>query len=304
MRFWAGVAFLDLDELPVIARTADEAGYEGMMVSDHLVFPAHLRSAYPYTSDGVPSWSPDTPWPDPWVLIGALGAVTERLRFATNIYVAAARHPVPTAKAVATAAVLTHGRVAFGAGAGWMREEFELLGTDFSNRGRRLNELLDVLRALWAGGMVEWHGEHYDFDPIQVSPAPPGPIPIWGGGHSDAALRRAARLDGWIGNAYPPEEAEAQVARLMAFRREQGTLDHPDYEIILGLMARPDVDLYRRFGELGVTGLLCAPWIGSTRSPDAGGGATAAVAHRQAALDAKRGAIEDFAVRFVGPLRG
>jgi probable F420-dependent oxidoreductase len=297
MRFWAGVAFVDLDEVVDVARACDTFGYAGVMVSDHLVFPADLSSPYPYTDDGRPSWSPDTPWPDPWVLIGALSAVTTRLRFATNIYVAASRHPVITAKAVATASVLSGGRVALGVGAGWMREEFSLLGTSFADRGRRLDELVEVLRLLWSGQMVEWDGPHYKFDALQVSPAPSGKVPIWGGGHSDAALRRAARLDGWIGNAYTPEEAESHLSRLTAYRRAAGTLDHEDYEVIIGLMARPDVDLYRRFADLGVTGLLCAPWI--TSRAQGGGGAAAAVADRTAA---KAAAIEEFATRFVAPL--
>jgi probable F420-dependent oxidoreductase len=300
VRFWQGVAFLELDELTEIARISDAAGYHGMMVSDHLFYPDNLSSPYPYAVDGAPAWSPDTPWPDPWVLIGALGAVTTRLRFATNIYVAASRHPIVTAKAVATAAVLSHNRVALGVGAGWMREEFEVLGTDFGTRGRRLDELVSVLRALWAGGMVEHHGRDYDFDRLEISPVPSAPVPVWGGGHSDAALRRAARLDGWIGNAYTPDDAIAHLDRLAAFRRDAGTADRGDYETIIGLLARPDLDLYRRFADLGVTGMLCAPWI--TARSGGGGGATAAVANRSAALDAKRAAIEDFAERFVLPL--
>lgn len=297
MKFWPSVAFVEVDELHDVARTADECGYHGMMVSDHLVFPDQLTSPYPYSADGRPAWDGSTPWPDPWVLIASLGAVTTNLRFATNIFVAASRNPVAVAKAVGTAAVLTGGRVALGAGAGWMREEFDLMGTDFSTRGRRLNELVEVLRTLWGPGMVEWHGEHYDVPRLQMSPAPPAPVPIWIGGHSDAALLRAARNDGWIGNAYAPAEAERHLERLREARRRAGTLDRDDFEIILGLAALPDLDLYRHMEDLGVTGLLCAPWIASRSG--AGGGATAAVASRRAA---KQAAIESFAERFVQKL--
>lgn len=161
MKFWCGTAFMDTREAPQVARLLDEAGYDGMLVSDHLVYPRQLSSPYPGTPDGRPFWPPETAWPDAWVLIGAMAAVTERLQFANNVYVAPARPLVEVAKQVATAAVVADGRVALGLSAGWMREEFELLGQDFSNRGRRLDEMIPALRALWAGGWVSWEGEHY-----------------------------------------------------------------------------------------------------------------------------------------------
>ncbi|MHB8670788.1 MAG: TIGR03619 family F420-dependent LLM class oxidoreductase [Acidimicrobiales bacterium] len=285
MRFWQAVAFLETDQVLELARVADEAGYHGIMVSDHLFFPADLRSAYPYSDDGRPFWSADTPWPDPWVLIGAMAAVTTRLRFTTNVYVAPARNPFVVAKAVSTAAVLSGGRVALGVGAGWMREEFDQLGQDFSNRGRRLDEMIELLRLLWRGGMQEYHGTWYDFEPLQISPVPPQPIPIWCGGQSDPAMRRAARADGWIGNAYSPEGALEQLNRLKGFRASAGTLDRPDFEVVVGLLSPPSVDLYRRMEDAGATSLICAPWMAA-----AGGAATARVP-----LAARRAAVERFA---------
>ena len=255
MKFWLGVAFLDPEEMLDMARVADGSGYHGIAVSDHVVYPEKLSTPYPYTSDGSPPFAPDTPWPDPWVLIGAMAAVTTRLRFMTNVYVAPARNPFLVAKQVSTAAVLSGGRVALGVGAGWMREEFAHLGQPFGDRGRRLDEMIDVLRALWRGGMVEHHGEHYDFDRLQMSPVPAAPIPIYCGGQSRRALERAARLDGWIGNAYTPEQALELVGRVRRAREDR------EFEVIVSLLARPDADLYRRMEDGGVTGLLCAPWM-------------------------------------------
>jgi probable F420-dependent oxidoreductase len=296
VKFWQAVAFLDTHQSIELARVSDECGYHGMMVSDHLFYPEKLTSHYPYSPTGAPIWDPATPWPDPWVLIGALSAVTNHLHFTTNIYIAAARNPFVIAKAVSTAAVISDNRVALGLAAGWMREEFEMLGQDFSNRGRRLDEMVDVLRTLWQGGWVEHHGPCYDFDRLQISPVPTKPIPIYGGGHSEPALRRAARLDGWIGNAYPPEEALEHLERLNAARRAAGTLGRTDYEIIVGFLARPDVDLYRRMEDAGVTGTICARWMVGPGAP------SAEHVNRAADLAAKRQAVEEFATRVISPM--
>ena len=291
MKFWAAVAWVDPGQLLDVAGTCEDSGYHGILVSDHVFYPEKLTSPYPYSPTGAPLWSSSAPWPDPWVLIGAMSAVTTKLRFATNIYIAAARHPLVVAKAVSTAAVLSSNRVALGAGAGWMKEEFDLLGTDFATRGQRLDEMLEVLRKLWQGGMVEHHGPHYQFERLEISPVPSAPIPIYGGGHSSAALRRAARLDGWIGNSYPPDEAFTYLNRLAAERAAAGTNGVPDFETILGVMARPDLDLYRRLEDAGVTGVICAPWMTGKPSSDE--------AQRKDSFALKREAIERFAADVV-----
>ena len=144
-----------LEAVPV-ARMLDEAGYDGILCSDHMIYPRELSSPYPDSADGKPGWEPDTAWPDPWVLIGAMAAVTNRLRFSNAIYVAPARPLLEVAKLVATASVLSQGRVSLAAGIGWMREEYELMGQDFANRGKRLDEMIPALRELWRGGWVSW----------------------------------------------------------------------------------------------------------------------------------------------------
>ena len=246
-----------------VARLLDDAGYDGVMVSDHLVCPRDISSPYPYSAsgDGRPPFGPAEVWPDPWVQIAAMAAVTEQIHFTTNIYVAPMRPILSIAKQVGTAAVLSDGRVALGAGAGWMREEFDLQGQDFSNRGRRLDEMIVALRQLWDGGWVEFHGEHYDLPPLTMEPHPAAQVPIYVGGHSDAALRRAARLgDGWIGNAYPWDEAAAHVGKLKGYLAEYGRSDE-EFEIICGLLVMPEPEVFHRAeDELGITGMLCRPW--------------------------------------------
>jgi probable F420-dependent oxidoreductase len=264
MRFWVATAFMEPRSLVPLARLLDEYGFHGLMVSDHLVYPRQLESRYPYSPhpDGRPIWEPETPWPDPWVAIGAMSAATERLHFATNIYVAPNRPLLQVAKEVGTAAVLSGDRVVLGVGAGWMREEFELQGQDFDNRGRRLTEMIAALRTLWGGGWVEHHGEFYDVPALTMEPHPEAPVPIWGGGHTGAALRRCAAVcDGWIGNAYRWDEAAAHVSRLRGLLDEQDRSADP-FSIVCGLYEMPTVDLFERAeAELGITDTLCLPWV-------------------------------------------
>jgi probable F420-dependent oxidoreductase len=265
MKFWASTAFMQSHELIDLARMLDEAGYHGVMVSDHICYPKNLQSKYPYSPfpDGRPIWDPETSWPDTWVLIGAMIGATTNLHFSNNIYVAGNRPILTVAKQVGTAAVLSDNRVAFGLAAGWMREEFELNGQDFDNRGPRLNEMIQALRELWKPGWVSWKGEYYDIPEMTLGPAPTKPIPIYSGGHTKAALRRAARYcDGWIGNAYPWDEAAHYVGLLKEELKKAGREGEP-FEIVCGLYEVPTVDLYKRAEEeLGITSTMCMPWAG------------------------------------------
>jgi probable F420-dependent oxidoreductase len=261
MKFWQAVAFLETDQLLEVAQAADRLGFDSIAVSDHIFAPKERKSKYPYTPTGEPFWSADTPWPDPWVLISAMAAVTTRLKFSTNVYIAPGRDLFTVAKLVSSAAVISGGRVSLGAAAGWCQEEFELAGQDFHNRGKRFNEMIEALRALWSGGWQEFHGSYYDFDSLQIAPVPPAPIPIYIGGDSEPALRRAARHgDGWIGNAYSIEDADAVLDRLQGHLKAFGrTID--GFETVMALYVEPTPDVLHRFEDRGVTALMCAPWM-------------------------------------------
>lgn len=272
MQFWSGATFLETTDVLPLARMLDEAGYDGMVTSDHMIYPRRLQSAYPDSESGVPPWAPETPWPDAWVLTGAMAAVTTRLRFSNAVYIAPARPLLEVAKQVATAAVISQGRVSLAAGVGWMREEYALMGQDFHTRGKRLDEMIPALRALWRGGWVSWRGEHYQVPEMMIEPHPPAPVPILCGGESEAALRRAALLcDGWVGYAYRWDEAVGYARRLTELRAEYGRLDQP-FEILLALLEPPDPDLYLRAEEEGITAVMVAPWLGGaqgdTRDPE------------------------------------
>ena len=193
MRFSIVTAFQPVDHLIPLARAADELGYHAISVPDHVVDLEELATPYPYTADGSRRWDIEAEWPDPWVLIGALAAVTTRVRFFTSVYVAAMRNPFQVAKSVGTAAVLSGDRVSLGIGIGWCKEEFALLGEDFHTRGKRTDEGLALMKALWEPGWTEFDGAFYSAPRMQMNPSPSAPIPILVGGLSEIAFARAAR---------------------------------------------------------------------------------------------------------------
>jgi len=273
-----------------VAIAAEEAGFSSVALSDHVVYPENITSVYPYTADGKPQYDPEWDFPDPWVTVGAMAAVTVDLRFFTNVFVLPARNPLLVAKTVGTAAKLSGGRVALGIGAGWMSEEFELLEQAFGKRGRRMDEMIDVIRTVWSGGFVEHHGEFYDFDRLEMVPVPDGPVPFYVGGHSEIALRRAARLDGWIGVNYSLEELGGYCAQLQSYREELGTADRP-YEIVASPLAVPRPEMIEQIEAMGVTTLLTSAWMAQgSRAPES-------IEH---AVDT----VGAYGERWISPLRG
>jgi probable F420-dependent oxidoreductase len=261
MKFWQVVSFSEPEQLVGIAQAAEEAGFEGVLLSDHLFFPGRLESKYPYSEDGKPMFDGSMPFPEPFVAIGAMAAATTRLRFGTMVYILPLRHPLEVAKAVGTAAVLSNGRVLLGTGAGWIREEYQALGVDFETRGRRYDEMIDVLRKAWSGAMVEHRGAHFDLGSFQMSPAPRAPVPIAIGGTSDVALRRAARLgDGWIGTGQTPEQAESLLGRIAELRRAAGRAA-ASFEAIVPLTTPPDAGAFARLAAAGMTATTAWPFL-------------------------------------------
>ena len=262
MRFCQSLMYAAPDDWIELTRVAEAAGFDQVSLSDHVFYPDKLDSSYPYSDSGRPIFPPDTQWPDVWVMTGALAAVTERITFSTHVYVLPLRNPFVVPKAVGTAAHLSGGRVLLGVGAGWMREEFVQLEQPFERRGARMEEQIEVLRTLWRGGMVEHHGEFYDFDRLEMAPAPAQPVPILIGGHSETALRRAARIGaGWMGVYYGIDELLPIVARLQGYRAEYGTTDRP-FEIQASVVDRlPSPDVCAQLEDAGVTTLVTSAWM-------------------------------------------
>lgn len=259
MKFWQSLSFTEPEHLFGIARKADDVGFDGAFMSDHVWHPTSIASAYPYSPDGKPSFDENIPWPDPWVTIGALAAITTRLRFSTATYILPLRNVLQVAKTVATAAQISNDRVALGIGVGWMREEFDAIGQDFSTRGKRTDEMMTALRAIWRGGEVAFDGKHVRFPRGQMKPVPTKPIPIFVGGQSPPALVRAGRLgDGWIGAGCGPVEVAGFLAQIEKARKEAGR-DREPFESIVPLTVPVDRDVARRMQDLGVTALVSYP---------------------------------------------
>ena len=260
MKFVLSTSFSTVSHLTSIAPVADEHGWEAMSFSDHVVNPEQINTPYPYTEDGSRHWQSFTDWPDPWVMIGALATITKRLRFTNNIFVLPMRNPFLVAKAISTAAIVSNNRVTPAIGVGWSGDEFRLMQQDFKTRGKRTDEMIEIMRLWWTGEMVEYRGNHYEFDKLEMNPAPSEYIPIWVGGISDPAMKRAARLgDGWVTDLQTSEEIIACIDKIQGWRREYGRSEQP-FEIMATPSDAWDADGYRRLQDAGVTHILTMPW--------------------------------------------
>ncbi|ONH22836.1 TIGR03619 family F420-dependent LLM class oxidoreductase [Pseudofrankia asymbiotica] len=255
MRFWQAMTMEPLDERAALCQAAEAAGYTGVTFGEHLVTPAYVKSRYPYAPHGRVPWDPEALFPDPWQVISALSAVTTTLQFMTAIFVLPLRDVFTAAKAVSTAAVLSHNRITFGVGVGWMREEFRLTGQSFEERGARADEMIEIIQGLLRGGMFEYHGRFHDFEPVQISPVPTNPVPIIVGGETPAALRRAARADGWITSPRTPADVAPMISQFEAERTRIGAGDKPS-RIVALLKGDIAIDRCQRLADAGVTDVV------------------------------------------------
>ena len=262
MKHWVSLVNVpEVDQYTAIAQFAEEVGFYGISVADHLVIPTQLtESKYPYTPDGKVWWPDDTPWPDPWITLTAMGVATKTLRLATNIYLAALRDPFTAARAISTASVFTQGRVVCGVSAGWIKEEYDLLGVDFKTRGRRLDETIDVMKTLWQGENCSHEGEFFDFNDVIMSPKPNGIVPVWSGGASKAALRRAARNDGWLGVPMTVDQLAGVIDQLYAMRKDIGKADDP-FDVCCSLIEALTPEVEERLLGLGAANNMTLPWV-------------------------------------------
>jgi len=236
MKYWVSlVNTCEVDQFIEIAKRAEQLGFEGITVPDHLIYPTRIETPYPYTLDGKTWWPDDNPWPDPWVTLTAMGVATSRLRLATNIYLAALRDPFTVARAISAAAIFTNNRVACGVSAGWIKEEFALMGLDFKTRGKRLDEIIECLHQLCTGKVVSHHGACFRFDDVIMSPVPSKRVPVWVGGASKGAIRRAAGNDGWLGVPMKNAQIAETLATIFALRKELGKYGEP-FDVVLSPM--------------------------------------------------------------------
>ena len=261
MKFTLAVAMNPLDQLVELAKTAEECGFASVALPDSLFYSEKVSADYPYTPDGSRFWNADTPWVDPLIAAAAMGTATERIRFYTQVLKLGSRNPVLLARQVGSVAALTGDRFGLGVGLGWSPEEFAWCGTEYAHRGPRADEAIEVLKLILGGGMVDYHGEYYDFDKLQMSPAPRQPVPFYVGGHTEAGLRRAARTgDGWTSAMIKFDDLRQVIARLGELRAEYGRADLP-FEIQAVCIDKFGVDGYRDLFEAGVTDVIVMPWM-------------------------------------------
>ena len=259
MKFSLGVALSPVDQLVELARTAEECGFSSIALPDSIFYSEEVAADYPYTPDGRRFWTSDTPWVDPLVAAAAMGGATSRIRFYTQVLKLGPRNPVLLARQVGSVANLTGNRFGLGVGLGWTPEEFEWCGAPFADKGPRADEAIDVLRLILGGGMVDYHGRHFDFGKLRMSPAPTEPVPIYVGGHSEAALRRAARTgDGWTSAMMRFDRLRVTIDRLADLRAGYGRADVP-FEIQAVCVDRFGPDGYAEQAAAGVTDAIVVP---------------------------------------------
>jgi probable F420-dependent oxidoreductase len=288
VKFWQNVSWIETDQLIGVAKHAEACGFEGVMDGDHVAFPEPLLTPYPYTADGKPPMDSNWNYPDNFACAAAIGAATTKLRYVTDIFVLAARNPLMVAKAAGTVDILTNHRFVLGVASGWMKDEFDLAGVDFATRGKRMDEMIVLMRKLWMGGPVEHQGAFFKIPPLNMEPSPKRLVPIYAGGESKPALRRAATLcDGWLNAGSTLENLPAQLAELERMRKEAGRERLP-FERIVTLTTPPSLDDFKRAEDLGVEGLLVYP-------------PKFALGHNST-LDQKKALMEQFAENFISKM--
>lgn len=250
------------------AEAADELGFESVWLPEHLVLPVTMAGS-PYAESDHPPVPPNIPVYDAIGYLCNIAARTERVRLGTYVYLLAIRHPFVPARGFATLDILSNGRAVAGVGVGWLVAEWEAVGLDPLTRGQRLEEAIAVCRQLWTEPTVEYHGTHFDFQPVAFEPKPvQRPIPIYVGGESQLALRRAASLgDGWIGMGQTAESAAALVKQLRAAQRATWRPDRAIEVTVSGAVSSAQ-DL-KAWEAAGVDRLIVSPWERSRDALDA-----------------------------------
>lgn len=254
MRFTYAESLTDTRFYLPLAQAAEAAGYHAMTVADSIAYPFESDATYPYTPDGNREFLDGKEFTETFVLTAAMGAVTSRLHFNFFVLKLPIRPPALVAKQVGSLAALIGNRVGLGVGTSPWPEDYAIMGVPFARRGKRMDECIDVIRGLTTGEFFEYHGEFYTIEKTRMLPAPTAPIPILVGGHSDAALRRAARNDGWMHGGGSPEELDELLAKVHRYRTESQR--GGDFQIHVISMDAYTVDGLKRLEDKGVTDVI------------------------------------------------
>lgn len=248
------------NEIVPLARAAEAAGFDAVWAGEHYVSPKTFTSEHPSANpeDRHPAArivGAQTRLHDPWSLLGAMAGATTRLKIGTAICIVPLNHPIILARSALTLQEVSGGRLLLGTGVGWLEEEFSALDIPFGSRGARYDEILDILRKVWAGGYFEHRGDHFDFDALQLSPHAVN-VPLIIGGNAERALHRVAQKgDGWVNSAsIELEDARRLRDRIEHLRSEAGTSHRPfSYYVRPPHATRDTID---RFVSEGFTNLV------------------------------------------------
>jgi len=227
--------------IPTMARTLEQAGFDSLWVSDHIVLPRTIGSQYPFAADGRATWATDTPYLDALIALALAAGATERVSLGTAVLVLPLRNPVVFAKQAASIDVASGGRLEFGVGAGWLEEEFAALDVPFARRGARLAEWVEIARDCWSGTPGGRSSEHYTLpEDVLCLPTPAHAIPMLIGGHSEVALKRAGRIgDGWLAQQSLGEISPEELARergVVVSAAEQAVRDPAGLRVVLRIV--------------------------------------------------------------------
>ena len=237
---------------------AEKVGFDGVTMPDSICYPKEATSQYPYNADGSRDFLESVPFIEPFLLASHLAAVTDKLEFTTSVMKLAIRQPVIVAKQLSSLAVLSNNRFKFGVGISPWEEDFDIAQVPWAKRGKRMNEMVEIVRGLMTDEYFGYNGEIFDIPEVKLCPAPSQPVPILIGGHSEAALKRAAKLgDGWIAAGADYDGLKHMIGRLNELRKEYGR-DHLPFEFSVAGADAYSADGIQRLQDLGVTEVTVA----------------------------------------------
>ena len=255
MDFTFGDSMCDISHYVPLAKAADELGYRTFPIGDSICYPEVAEGEYPYLEGGDRSFLDGAPFICPFQLATSLATVTKRLRFRTGVLKLPIREPVLVAKQATSAGAWTGNRFELGVGLSPWIEDFRVTHTDWKSRGKRIEQQIEIIRGLSTGEYFEYHSDYYDIPRIKLCPVPSEPVPIFYGGHSEAAWRRAARIcDGFTFAGGTMEYTLEITAKLLAYRKEYGKQDEPFY-IHAGVGDLKGVDDVKRLEDAGISEL-------------------------------------------------
>lgn len=256
-----------------VALCSEKLGFDSLWLGEHVVTPVESDSQFPYAGeedDGHDSFHANLPFYDPYAVLSYLAAITEKVKLAVSVSIVPLHDPFHLARSVTTLDLFSKGRFMLGAGGGWLKEEFEILGRDFHTRGKRFNETLDVMVSLFNNNVTAYDGETMKVPPVGMSPKPdtrPHP-PFVFGGHSKPALRRAAqRGNGWLASELTPDEIAPLIATLHEMRAEAGRTDIP-FEMSVAVTGDFEPETVAAYEKAGVDRMVVRPWTRGREAVD------------------------------------